>query len=101
MNEIEIIKFRKYFFKNFNKLDKDVQDIFFKKLEVIEEKDYITKRLQFKEYKYEVRCLRIGKQRFIYIFKDNIATFLDVMYRELGYPSNYINKLIKVYEHGE
>ena len=96
--KIEVIKFKKYFFNNFNKLDNHIQDIFYKKLEIIETNDYITKQLKFGEHPYEIRCLRIGKQRFIFILKDNIATFLDVMYRELGYQSTYMKKLIKIYE---
>lgn len=96
--KIEIIKFKKYFFNNFNKLDNHIQETFYKKLEIIETNDYITKQLKFGEHPYEIRSLRIGKHRFIFILKDNMATFLDVMCRELGYPASYMNKLIKIYE---
>lgn len=101
MQKIEVIKFKKYFFKNFERLEEHIKDTFYKKLELIENGKHITKKLHYKEHIHEIRCLRIGKFRFIFILKDNIATFLDVMYRELGYKNKYINNLITVYENGE
>jgi hypothetical protein len=61
---------------------------------------YISKKLNMRENNIEFRCFRIGKFRFIYVLEETRAIFLDVMYRELGYKHNYMDKLLEVYKHG-
>lgn len=101
MNKIEIIMFKEHFIESFEKLEDRIKNTFYKKLEILENKDYISKRLHYKEHLYEMRYFRIGKWRFIFVVKDDKATFLDVMYRELGYKDNYLEKLIKIYKNGK
>ena len=100
MNKTEVIIFKDYFMKHFKKLDIDLKNIFYKKLEVLEKKDYISKRLRFKEQDVDLRCIRIGKYRFIYIQEDYKAIFLDIMYRDDGYKTTYLQKLCKIYKNG-
>jgi mRNA-degrading endonuclease RelE of RelBE toxin-antitoxin system len=101
MQKIEIVRFKEYFIKSFDKLEDRLKVTFFKKIEILENKDYISKRLHYKEHICEMRYFRIGKFRFIFVLKDNTATFLDVMYRELDYKDKYLNLLLEIYKNGK
>lgn len=100
MNYEQVI-FKEYFLEHFEKLEEQLKTLFFKKIERIEKKDNITKRLHFSNSKYQLRCLRIGQFRFIFVSEGLRAIFLDVMYRELNYTDNYMQKLLKVYKYGK
>lgn len=99
MQQIQAIIFKEYFFKKFNKLDIDIKNIFYSKLEILETKDYISKPLHFKEHDIDLRSIRIGKLRFLFVLDDYKAIFLDVMYRELDYKPEYLKRLYKVYKY--
>ena len=99
MTKIEAVIFKEYFIKSLEKLENNIQNLFYKKIEILEDKDRISKKLHY-GHKIELRCFRISKFRFIFVLEENKAVFLDVMYREIDYKYNYMDKLFEIYKHG-